>query len=175
MLDLNVHEREYDQPIEQVGALIDTLASRRDQLWPTDIWPPMEFDRELAIGAVGGHGPIRYEIQAYEPGRRIRFQFLGPSGFDGFHEFDVGVSFSGRTVLQNTLEIRPRGVARLTWPLIFRPMHDALMEDALARAQVSLGVDPDIQEWSPRVRLLRWVVSGGKARPQEGARWLGTS
>jgi hypothetical protein len=45
-------------------------------------------------------------------------------------------------------------------------MHDALMEDCLATAQVSLGLAPIIQAWSPWVRILRWLVSGGKARSQ---------
>jgi len=161
---LNVHQRDFDLPAEQVGSLIDTLASPADRLWPKEIWPPMAFDRPLEVGAVGGHGPIRYRIEDYQPGRSIRFRFLGPSGFDGFHAFDVSESASGITVLRNTLEMNPHGPALLTWPLIFRPLHDALMEDALARAQASLDIDPTIKKWSAWVRLLRWVLSGGKAR-----------
>jgi hypothetical protein len=45
-------------------------------------------------------------------------------------------------------------------------MHDALMEDSLATAQVALGLPPKIQAWSLWVQILRWVVSGGKARSQ---------
>jgi len=163
---LNIHEREFDSPSEQVGALIDTLSSRNDRLWPKDIWPPMEFDRPLAVGAVGGHGPIRYSIEEFQPGRSIKFRFLGPSGFDGFHAFDVRSDNSGRTVLRNTLEMNSHGPALMTWPFVFRPLHDALMEDAMARAQASLGVDPEVKGWSAWVRLLRWILSGGKARSQ---------
>lgn len=56
---LNVHERELRATSEQVGALIGSLASRNDLLWPRHIWPKMEFDRPLSVGATGGHGPIR--------------------------------------------------------------------------------------------------------------------
>ena len=58
------------------------------------------------------------------------------------------------------------GPAFLTWPLIIRPLHDALLEDALATAEASLGMIPKMQTWSPWVKLLRWVMSGGKARSQ---------
>jgi len=45
-------------------------------------------------------------------------------------------------------------------------MHDALIEDSLDTAQVSLGLLPNIQAWSLWVKFLRGVVSGGKARSQ---------
>ncbi len=45
-------------------------------------------------------------------------------------------------------------------------MHDALIEDSLTTAEVSLGLPPCVRAWSPWVRLLRWLVSGGKARAQ---------
>jgi hypothetical protein len=54
----------------------------------------------------------------------------------------------------------------LSWPLIYRPLHDALLEDSLARAQHSLGLSPEIRGWSFWTRLLRRLVSGGKAPPQ---------
>jgi antitoxin (DNA-binding transcriptional repressor) of toxin-antitoxin stability system len=49
----NVHERVFPAPPAQVGALIDTLASADDRLWPGDRWPPMRFDRALSVGARG--------------------------------------------------------------------------------------------------------------------------
>jgi hypothetical protein len=58
------------------------------------------------------------------------------------------------------------GFAILSWPLVYQPLHDALMEDSLATAQVSLGLTPEIQTWSLWVKILRWVASGGKARSQ---------
>jgi len=62
---LNVHERELEADPIQIGALIDSLASREDRLWPKHVWPRMEFDRSLGVGAKGGHGPIRYFVEEY--------------------------------------------------------------------------------------------------------------
>ncbi len=162
----NIHERIVYLPLERVGLLIDSLASPEDLLWPGDLWPHMAFDRSLTIGATGGHGPVRYQIEDYRPGRSIRFRFLCPSGFDGFHGFDVTENSSVSTVLRHTLEMNTRGLAAISWPVVFQPLHDALIEDSLARAEASLGIDPTVEKWSVWVRLLRWVLSGGKARSQ---------
>ena len=83
---LNIHERIIAAPLDSVGRLIDSLSSPDDRLWPQELWPAMRFDRPLAVGARGGHGPIRYDVAAYAPGRSVRFRFTGPKGFNGFHE-----------------------------------------------------------------------------------------
>ena len=163
---LNVHERVLESEPVQVGALLDSLSSREDRLWPKHIWPRMEVDRPLGVGAMGGHGPIRYFVEGYTPGRSIRFRFTGPKGFDGFHGYEIISTSKDSTVLRHTLKMNTQGLAILSWPLVYRPMHDALLEDSLATAQVSLGVDPQIEVWSLWVKVLRWVVSGGKARHQ---------
>ena len=118
----------------------------------------MKFDRPLQIGAVGGHGPVRYAIVAYEPGIRVDFKFIGPRGFDGGHRFEVMAQGQGSKLI-HTLEMHPTGFARLTWPLVFRPLHDALVEDALTKAQRHVGESPMSVPWSPWVRLLRFVLA----------------
>src|SRR5688572_30624625 len=123
---LNIHERTFDFPADKVGALIDTLASPKDRLWPNGLWPRMEFDRPLGVGAVGGHGPIRYSVEEYRPGRSVKFRFSGPRGFDGYHGFFV-VPDGARTILRHTLEMTTHGPALVSWPLVFRPLHDALI------------------------------------------------
>ena len=82
---INIHECELDGTPEQVGLLIDSLASAEDALWPYQLWPRMEFDRPLDVGATGGHGPVRYFVEEYTPGQSIKFRFTGPKGFNGFH------------------------------------------------------------------------------------------
>jgi hypothetical protein len=127
----------------------------------------MEFDRPLSVGADGGHGPIRYFVKAYTPGLSITFQFTGPRGFNGHHRYEITNPGLQSCVLRHTLDMNTYGPAIVSWPIVFRPMHDALIEDSLTVAQISLGDTPHIRLWSAWVRVLRWVFSGGRARPQE--------
>jgi hypothetical protein len=126
----------------------------------------MRFDRPLATGARGGHGPIRYFVEAYTSGRCVKFRFTGPSGFNGYHMFECERVTATTSVIRHTLRMTTHGPAILSWPLIFRPLHDALIEDAFATAEAALGLPARIQPWSLRVRVLRRLLSGGKARPQ---------
>lgn len=163
----NVHERILPRPAAKVGPLLDGLSSAGDRLWPGGAWPPMRFDAPLGVGARGGHGPIRYEVERYEPGRSVRFRFRAPRGFRGFHGFEVLERRNGSCVLRHTLEMDVVGSARLSWPLVYRPLHDALLEDVLARAQAQLGLTPEVRRWSLWVRGLRAALSRGRAGAQE--------
>jgi len=116
----------------------------------------MTFDRPLGVGATGGHGPIRYRVSDYVPGRWIRFRFTGPRGFDGYHEFATDHADDGRAVLRHTIAMHCPRTARLTWPLMFRPLHDALLEDSLECAQSAVtGSLSRPAQWSRYVRFLR--------------------
>ncbi|QJR16017.1 SRPBCC family protein [Usitatibacter palustris] len=161
---INVHERDLRADPHDVGALIDTLASANDRLWPHEDWPRMKFDRPLAVGARGGHGPIRYFVEAYAPGSFIRFRFTGPRGLEGTHGLYVLPGPQGTIRLRHSLEITPRGLARFSWPLAYRWLHDALVEDALTKAEAALGLAPRRQAWSPYVRFLRWLAARGVLR-----------
>ena len=120
----------------------------------------MRLDRPLQVGAVGGHVPIRYRVEVYEPGRAIRFRLTGPRGVHGTHGFELKASAPGITRLEHRLCMRVSGGARLSWPLMFRWLHDALIEDALDRAEAAVTSRP-LQErhWSLWVRFLRRVAS----------------
>jgi hypothetical protein len=161
----NDHVRTLEADPIRIGALIDSLSSKEDRLWPRQSWPPMKFDAPLGIGAAGGHGPIRYSVEEYTPGKTITFRFTGPKGFDGFHRYELAGT-QDTPVLRHTLSMKTHGSALFSWPLVFRPMHDALIEDSLAMAQASLGLAPQVRPWSFWVKVLRWLFSGGKARPQ---------
>ncbi|MER7014831.1 SRPBCC family protein [Saccharopolyspora sp. NPDC000359] len=155
----NVHVRHLPVDEDTAGALIDSLAGPQDQLWPGQEWFPMRFDRPLGVGAEGGHGPVRYRITGYSPGRWIRFRFTAPRGFDGFHEYAVQRD-GDRTSLHHLLSIHARGPARITWPLLWRPLHDAALEDSLDRAELATtGAVREPARWSWWVRLLRGLVS----------------
>src|SRR5215218_3242249 len=84
----NVHERPLSATPATIGALLDQLASlptRRGH----DRWPLMRLDRGPQVGATGGHGPIRYLVDRYQPGITIAFRFTAPLGLHGQHRFEV--------------------------------------------------------------------------------------
>ena len=158
MAVVNLHHRTV-RADRHVGGLLDGLAGADDRLWPHEHWPAMRFDRPLGVGAVGGHGPIRYRVEAYVPGTWIRFRFTAPRGFDGYHEFCVHESAAG-TRLEHRLVMAVHGPARLTWPLASRPLHDALIEDCLDRAEHD--PTPHRPRWGRYVRALRALAGGGR-------------
>ena len=151
----NIHERRFNVAQDRVAVLLDGLASHADRLWPSARWPAMRLDRPLQVGAGGGHGPIHYRVEIYEPGSSVRFRLHAPSGFDGFHAFEVVPDGATGTTLRHVLDMNVRGPAMLTWPILFRPLHDALLEDCLDTAAGALGEPPRAVEWSLWVRTLR--------------------
>ncbi|MFB8777895.1 SRPBCC family protein [Streptomyces broussonetiae] len=159
---LNVHERALPASPERVGALIDSLGSGDDRLWPPD-WPPVRFEGPLAVGVAGGHGPVRYRVSHYVPGQWVRCRFTGRGGFEGFHEFAVESLGGDRAVLRNTMVLRPSGIRVLGWLLFFRPLHNTAFEQCLDRAELAVtGHVMRPVRWSRYVRLLRrlsaWFV-----------------
>lgn len=122
----------------------------------------MRFNQPLGVGARGGHGPIRYTVEAYVPAQWIRFRFTRPRGFDGFHEYTVRATADGGTVLTHLLAMRVHRSARLTWPAVYRWMHDALLEDSLDVAERALtGTVRSPARYSWYVRVLRAGYTGG--------------
>jgi hypothetical protein len=154
----NVHERVIPAGVAAVGRMIDTLGSTGDVVWPHERWPPMKLDRPLQVGATGGHGPIRYRVESYEPGRKVRFRFLSPEGFVGTHGIDVEDAGEGASKLRHVIEMRTVGIAVLNWSLIIRPLHDALLEDAMDKVEGAFGGVKPPRAWSRRVVFLRWLV-----------------
>ncbi|MFI2031182.1 SRPBCC family protein [Streptomyces buecherae] len=158
MAVLNTHQRVLPASPEEVGRLIDSLSGEHDQLWPWGDWPVMRLNSGLTVGSTGGHGPIRYTVAAYAPGQWVRFTFTGPRGFHGFHEYSVHPA-EGGTLLRHTLAMHTHGLARLSWPLAFRRLHDALLEDSMDRAEQAMagGVRSPAQR-TGYVRALRRVL-----------------
>lgn len=147
----NHHWRLFCQSPDRVGACLDSLSDQAEALWPFERWPRMAFDRSLGVGAKGGHGPVRYFVEEYQLGRQVTFRFTRPDGFHGTHGFRVTQTESG-CELRHAIEMKVSGPALLTWPLIFRPLHDALLEDALDKVEAHL----EGRDWAQRD--LPWVV-----------------
>lgn len=149
----NVHERTLPGGGDVLSALLDGLAAKGDRLWPWERWPAMRFDRGLTPGAAGGHGPVRYEVASHDPGKQVVFTFR-MRGWRGHHRYDV----EGDT-LRHTVEATVDPRAAVGWLAFFRPLHDALVEDSLAKAAAAVdGGEPRWPGWSPYVRLLRRAV-----------------
>jgi hypothetical protein len=110
-------------------------------MWPHGVWPELRPD---------GIGFLRHELLEHERGKSRRYRITGPDGFTGWHGWDVTP-----TGLRHVVEAECRGWSRLAWPLVIRPIHDALHEDVLDEAEAALGGLPPAREWSLWVRVLR--------------------
>ncbi|MDT3672983.1 MAG: hypothetical protein ROZ37_21930 [Aromatoleum sp.] len=150
----SVHYRELPVPPEVLAGAFDSLSTPDDRLWPTAFWPPIRFDRPLQVGAVGGHGPIRYTVETYVPGQSISFRFTAPPGFTGTHSFLLAPTAFGLRI-SHEIRIVTTPFASLYWLVVIRPLHDALIEDALHRAVTAAGLQEPRPSWSFWVRLLR--------------------
>jgi hypothetical protein len=156
----NVHERALPAGGPLAEALIDRLAGPDDRLWPHDRWPAMHLDRGVSVGSEGGHGPIHYRVLEHQPGHLIRFAFTAPEGLIGEHSYQLD-SGGERPVLRHTLHVRPAGRMRWQWPLLFEPLHDALIEDSFDRAVAAVSETPyEPRQWPPLARTLRWLLKG---------------
>jgi hypothetical protein len=171
MTVFNVHRRAVAASADEVGRLLDTLAGPGDRLWPHERWPAMRFDQPgITPGGRGGHGPIRYRVVSHEPGRSVTFEFLGrPRGLHGHHQFVVHGTGPDSCVLWHLTDLEPRFPMSVTWRVVWRPLHDALIEDALTKAQeAGEGIGATPPTWSSYVRLLRRASAPfvGRARPR---------
>lgn len=134
----SIHTRYLAASPAKVGEVLDSLGGDADLLWPAERWPAdmrVRFDRPLGRGARGGHGPIRYSVEDYEPGRRLEFRFDGGS-LAGGHCFVIDGIGPDEATLTHTLQGRLDGLAALSWPIL-RRVHDAYVEDILDRAELA--------------------------------------
>ena len=166
----NRHERKISAPLDKVGGMLDTLSGPVDHLWPVGDWPPMKFDALLQEGARGGHGPVRYRVTEYVPGRRVIFQFDADGltgGLDGRHFFEV-VPRRGCTVIRHVVDADCDFRMGAKWRVLIEPLHDALIEDAFDRVEKKLhGQLAKQARWSLWVRFLRKMRGRKAGREQQ--------
>jgi hypothetical protein len=134
----------------------------------------MRFDRPLGKGAKGGHGRVYYSVAEYVPGVSIRFDFDPGRGLSrgivGHHRFEVFPEGSDGARLRHTVEAKCWGKNWMRWFFVIRPMHNAVLEDALDCAEMALtGQVKKPSRWSLYVRLLRWASEkqGQASAPRE--------
>ena len=155
---LNIHRRVINQPKEKIAELLDTLASKNDQMLATDKWPPMKLDNGLQVDSKGGHGLIRYTVQAYHQGELIEFKFSKPEGFIGIHKFEITELGNNKTEIKHIIDMTTSGKATLMWSLAIRWLHDAYIEDAFDKVENHFSTVNEAYKWNIWVRFLRWQL-----------------
>jgi hypothetical protein len=174
----NQHERSFNVQIDSLGGILGTLSGPNDRLWPRDNWPPMLLDENLKLGAKGGHGPVRYHVDEYVPGRRAVFRFDGTgltAGLDGRHYFEI-IPRNNHNVLRHVVDAECDLRAWLKWKIMIEPLHDALLEDALDLAEQTLegGVSRPAR-WNLWVRFVRRIMAKKRHRAEQVSRLHGSS
>ena len=174
----NQHERSFNVSIDSVGDILDTLSGPHDRLWPRDNWPPMLLDESLKSGAKGGHGPVRYHVDEYVPGRRAVFRFDGTgltAGLDGRHYFEI-IPRNNHNVLRHVVDAECDLRAWLKWKIMIEPLHDALLEDALDLAEQTLeGIVSRPARWNLWVRFVRRIMAKKRHRAEQVSKLHGNS
>jgi hypothetical protein len=95
------------------------------------------------------------------------FRFSWKLGIDGTHRFEVDDS-QGVTELRHVLEGRLESATAIrNWTLVVHPLHDAVLEDLLDRAELAVtGQVLQPARWSRRVRLLRRLMARTLLEPR---------
>ncbi|MCA0153866.1 hypothetical protein [Winogradskyella vincentii] len=151
----NIHKRTINQPKERLSVLIRTLATENDLIWPTRNWPSMRFKEGFKIGAKGGHGIIKYEIIKLKDGESIRFKFIKPEGFIGYHQLHlVGLS-EIKTEIVHEIKMRTTFKATFFWLFIIRWLHNALIEEAFDNVENHFSVQQKNPQYNYWVKFLR--------------------
>ena len=125
----------------------------------------MRLSNGLTEGSTGGHGFVRYSVVEVNR-HHVVFRFDERIGLRGTHAFEVHESPNGGCILRHVLEGDSLGLMRIAWPLIVRPLHNALVEDGLDNAVRQLdGEHVETRDLSRRVKLLRQGLSLLTQRP----------
>lgn len=156
---INIHKRTIPVSQDEIAALLDTLSTEQDLIWPHEKWPRMKFKEGLKLGARGGHGPIRYSVQKYIQGKFIEFEFLKPEGLNGYHRLEIMSLSPQATEIKHTIEINPSLGASLAWIVWIRYLHDALIEDAFDKVENHFKTEEKKSNWNVWVKTLRWVLT----------------
>lgn len=166
----NVQQRDVAVTSAEAGRVIDEIATPSRTVWPHRTWPPLVLDDGLRVGSSGGHGPIRYDVAAHQPGASVVFRFDPAGGLDGTHRLAVEALPDGGSRIVHTIVARPVGIGRVLWPVATRWLHEALLQDLLDGAERELtGGVRSPARWSPWVRVLRRAFGRAARRAERPA------
>ncbi len=162
---LNIHKRIIDQPKSKIVEILETLSTENDQLWPKEQWPAMKFKGGIQVGAKGGHGPIRYSVEKYDPNEIVQFRFSRPLGFNGIHKLELRELENQRTEVKHTIDMNTEGKGTWLWIFTVRSLHNALIEDGFDKLENHFSEVPKKTEWNRWVKILRRQLQKKKRRP----------
>jgi hypothetical protein len=167
---VNVHSRVIPAPPATVGALLDTLGSPDDRVFPAAAWPttPFVLDGPLAVGAAGRLGSLALVVEELASGRRLVFRFADGQGVAGHHRFDIEPTGQESARLTHRLECTFAARLRPIAPIFLR-QHDALVEDLFDRLELgATGRVAHPARWPLAVRIANAI----ELRAQGFARYL---
>ena len=164
---LNTHQRILNQPKNKVVAFLETLSTENDKIWPKEKWPPMKFNDGIKVGAKGGHGPIRYSVETYNPNELIQFRFSKPHGFNGFHKFEIHELSKNKTEVKHTIDMNTVGKGTLIWILGVRSLHNALIEDGFDKLENNFLEHKKSTKWNFWVKFLRKQIAKRRNKPNK--------
>lgn len=156
---LNIHKRTINQPKDKVAELLKTLSTENDRIWPKEKWPEMKFKEGIKIGAKGGHGPIRYSVEKYNPNELIQFRFSKPNGFNGIHKFEITELSDQKTEIKHTIDMNTEGKGTLIWFFAICSLHNALIEDGFDKLENNFFDNRKSTKWNIWVKFLRKYMS----------------
>ncbi len=161
MLIVNIHERLLPCHINSAAFLIDNFAKKNSSLWPSNLWPRESFDSPLQVGAKGAHGGTQYVVDSYKPGRHVKFKFIKPKGYLGFHQFELIESGESNTLIRHRVEFKAKLIGYLLWNHLIKWVHNALIEDAFDCAEIAIQSPPKVpHKWPKRVHFFRHLLGG---------------
>ena len=159
---LNIHKRTLNYPKSKVRELLKTLSTENDKIWPKENWPEMKFKDGIQLGAKGGHGPIRYSVEEYDPNEIIQFRFSKPDGFNGINKFEINELSNEETEIKHTIDMNTQGKGTLIWAFAIRSLHNALIEDAFDKLENNFSEVQKSKKWSFWVRFIRKQIEKKK-------------
>jgi hypothetical protein len=127
---LNYHARVVPRPLDEVYRRLSMMGGGLDDCWPLPS-VPMKVEGALAPGVRAGHGPIRYELAAIEPGVRIKWRFTMQRPH-GRYEYRLAPAGEG-TLVENVIDGLVTEALIEVWPSALGRLHDWVMERLLDR------------------------------------------
>ena len=108
----------------------------------------------------GGHGPIRYSVEKYNPNSVVQFRFSRPLGFNGIHKFEIKEISNKLTEVTHIIDMETDLRGAFIWLFVVKSLHNALVKDALDKLENHFSGDKKSTGWNLWVRVLRKILTG---------------